>query len=1030
MQLHHRSIPHVPFHLIVRHRAALLGLLLALVLPHLVQGQYRFDHWMTEDGLPQNSVLAIAQTRDGYLWLATYNGLVRFDGVRFTVFDKNNTPALKTSRFPEFFADATGALWLSIEDGGVIQYQNGVFTSLTTAHGLPSNTVLNVQSGQDGALLISTDKGAVWWRNGQILPYTENGAGEDLRVYLGPSGTHWVGDKHGLRRSRNANGQYTYYPLPVEFPALPNIKRLEDHQGAFWVAPPRRGVFKIKDGVMTDFTKRLGLKAPATIFKILEDTDGSLWFASIDAGLIHFSNDAAETVTVYTTADGLSSNGIRGLLRDREGTLWVGTDGGGLNRMTRQHISGYSEAQGLAGNIAHAVLADHGGNVWVATHNGLSRITHGSSTNYQRGETVGSLPLRGLQALHEDRSGRLWIGGYDGLCSFKDGVFSSALRELNGLSVNVWAIQEDRQGTLWVGTHFGLMKFKDGQHLNTYTTKDGLPNDTIRVIHEDRNGVLWLGTEGGLVKFQDAHFTVFTTKDGLVNNRVWSMHDDAEGVLWLGTFDSGLSRFKDGRFTNYTTEQGLYNNGVFQILEDGRGNLWMSCYRGLYRVSKRQLNDLADGKIFALTSTAFGKADGMLSSDCNGGRQPSGVKTSDGNLWFTTLQGVAVVSPDEITANLAPPPVLIEGGTLDRTTADIRDGLRIAPGQSNLEIHYTALSFIKAEQLRFKYKLIGQDSDWVEAGTRRAANYAHLQPGQYTFAVRASNSDGVWSESSAQLQIVVIPAFYQRGWFRLLALLVIGSGVGLLFELRVAHVNRERRAQIAFSRRLIESQEAERKRLASALHDSLGQDLLVIKNWIVYGQATLDKNNSARETLEEISTATTHAIESCREITYDLRPHQMDFIGLTEALRAMANKVAQSSGLQIDLQLDDLAEALPKEAEINLFRIVQEGLTNIVKHAHATHATVRVQREAANVKLPRVEIEIRDNGCGFDPLELKQMPPGMGLSSIIERAQMLGGVAIINSAHGQGTMISLTLPILATIENIASEHFDEETQDA
>lgn len=981
--------------------------------------------------MPQNSVLAIAQTRDGYLWMATYNGLARFDGVRFTVFDKNNTQAFKTSRFHEIFTDATGALWLGVEDGGVIQYQNGVYTAFTTAQGLPSNTVLNVQSGQDGAILISTDKGAVWWRNGRIVPYTESESGEDLRVYLGPSGAHWVIDKKGLRQSRNAKGEYSYYPFPTELPILINTKRHEDRDGALWVTPPRHGIFKIKDGVLTDYTKKFGIAPTTTIYRILEDEDGSLWFATVNSGLLHFSNDSQEKLTVYTSANGLSSDGVRGLFRDREGTLWIGTDGGGLNRMTRQYISGYSEAQGLAGNIVHAVLADRAGNVWVATHNGLSKLSNGKITNYQRAETPGSLPLRGMQALYEDHSGRLWIGGYDGLCSFKDGVFSPALTEINGLRVNVWAMHEDRNGILWVGTHFGLMKFKDGVHLKTYTTKDGLPKDTVRAIHEDRHGALWLGTEGGLVKYQDGRFTVFTTKDGLVNDRVWSIHEDPEGVLWIGTFDSGLSRFKDGRFTNYTTAQGLYNNGVFQILEDGRGYLWMSCYRGLYRVSKQQLNDFANGKISAVTSTAFGRADGMLNSDCNGGRQPSGIKTSDGKLWFTTLKGVAVVAPDEITSNPAPPPVLIEGATLDRTVAEIGNGLRIAPGQSNLEIQYTALSFIKAEQLRFKYKLIGQDSDWIEAGTRRAANYAHLQPGQYTFVVMASNSDGVWSQNGAQLQIVVLPAFYQTWWFRLLSLLAIGGGIGLLFKWRLARVHRARHEQIAFSRRLIESQEAERKRIANELHDSLGQDLLVIKNWIAYGQATLDKADPARETLEEISAATARAIESCREITYDLRPHQMDYIGLTEALRAMLNKVSQASGLQIEVQLDDLTEALPKEAEINLFRIVQEGLTNIVKHAHATQATVRVHRElvAQKGQPPRIEVEIRDNGCGFDPLILRQAPHGMGLSGIVERARMLGGVATINSAPGLGTTISLTLPILAAAENLAPERLAEEMQD-
>lgn len=991
----------------------LFFVLVCLFFPCLAQTpsrSYRFDNWTTEQGLPQNSVLAITQTHDGYLWLATYNGLVRFDGVRFSVYDKSNTPAFKTSRFHEIFTDAAGALWLSVEDGGVIRYRNGAFTPFTMAEGLPSNTVLNVQSGSDGAVLISTDAGTVWWKNGQLLPYAEKPDKENLKIYLGPSGKHWIIDKVGLRRSRLPNGTYDYYPLPVDLPWLMNTKRIEDKHGALWVAPPRHGLFKIKDGVVTDYTKRLGLSSPATILKILEDADGSLWLATISSGLLHFSNDAAESVTAYTTDEGLSSNGIRGLFRDREGTLWIGTDGGGLNRMTRQFISGYAEPQGLAGNIAHAVLADRAGTVWVATHNGLSRISNGIITNYQRGEE-GSLPLRGMQALYEDRSGRLWIGGYDGLCSFKDGVFSPALRNLGEFSVNVWAIHEDGQGVLWVGTHFGLMTFKDGVYVKTYTTKDGLPKDTVRAIHEDREGNLWLGTEGGLVKWRDGRFTVFTTKDGLVNDRVWSIYEDAEGVLWLGTFDGGMSRFKNGRFTNYTTAQGLYNNGVFQILEDGHGNLWMSCYRGLYMVSKLQLNDFAEGRINAILSTGYGKADGMLSADCNGGRQPSGVRTADGKLWFTTLRGVAVVRPDEMIRNPVSPSALIEDATLDRAVVSTDGGLRIAPGQANLEIRYTALSFLKADQIRFRYQLVGQDADWVEAGTRRSANYSYLRPGEYTFRVLAANSDGIWDTEAAQLRIIVLPAFYQTWWFRFFGLVALGVAIGLVFKGRLNQVHRAREAQEAFSRRLIESQEAERKRLAAELHDSLGQDLLVIKNWIAYGLATLEAGNPAREALEEIAAATTHAIEGCREIAYNLRPHQMDYIGLTEALRAMMNKVAQASGLHLEMQLDDLTGALPQDAEINLFRIVQESLNNIVKHARATAVTIEVRREfgAGNGHRPRILLQIRDNGCGFDPLALQQRERGMGLSDLTERAQMLGGTALIDSSPGRGTTVSVTV---------------------
>ena len=993
------------------------------------QAQYRFDNWTTEHGLPQNSVLAITQTHDGYLWLATYNGLVRFDGMRFTVFDKNNTKAFKTSRCQGLVEDGAGALWIStFEEGGLIRYQNGVFTLFTSAQGLPSDTIINVQVGPDGVPLISTSHGTVWWRNEKFVRYEGDAPNEFSKAYLGRSGTHWFADKDGLHE-RGKGGRVAHYSLPVE-PAVMSFARMyEDRSGGLWIAPQRHGVFKVKDGIVTDYTQRLKLKPATTILPILEDRDGSLWLGTLKSELIHFRDGAAESATVYTTANGLPGNAIRGLCQDREGTLWIGTDGGGLCRLTRQFISGYSEAQGLAGNVAHAVLGDRAGNMWVATQAGLGKIANGVVTNYAPGDTDGSLPLRGLQALYEDRAGRLWIGGTNGLCSFKDGVFSPAIRHVSkGIpNLNVWAMHEDREGNLWLGTHFGLIKFRD-RVLAGYTTEDGLPHETIRAIHEDRHGAFWLGTEGGLVKFQDGRFTAFTIKDGLVNNRVWSIYEDAEGVLWLGTFDGGLSRFKDGRFTNYTMAQGLYNNGVFQILEDGRGNLWISCFRGLYSVSKWQLNDFAEGKIRAITSMAYGKADGMLSSDCNGGRQPSGVKTSDGRLWFTTLKGVAVLNPNSVAINSLPPPVRIEEVEIDNIVADGSQEICVQPGQANLEIRYTALSFLKPEQIRFRYKLIGQGDEWIEAGARRTVNYSYLPPGNYTFQVLAANSDGVWNNEGAQLRVVVLPAFYQTWWFRLLALLAIAGVIGLVFKQRLDQAHRARQAQEDFSRRLINSQEQERKRIAAELHDGLGQNLLIIKNHALLGLAERADPAATEENLTTISEMTSQVLDEARQIAYNLRPYQIDRFGLTKAIQAMLNRVADASEIAFHCQVDELDGIFPQEAEMNLYRIVQESVNNILKHSRATEAEIKITRDEHQVLL-----RIADNGqgiadCGLriadsggrepsSPIDPQSAIPnpqsgGFGLIGIAERARMLGGQYQLQSTPGQGTAIniSITLP--------------------
>lgn len=993
----------------------LIGGLAGGLLPGLAFAQYRFDTWTTDHGLPQNTVPAITQTRDGYLWIGTYNGLARFDGVRFTIFDKNNTKAFSNSRVSDLYEDAEGSLWISIVQGGVLRYRNGIFTAFTREQGLPHNNVLmGMRSSPGSAPLIFTDAGAVWWRNGRFAPYEVGGSPDEIQMYEGRSGTRWLVDKHGLHARKD--GRSLDYTVPVDPGVLPTLRFNEDRSGALWLAIPRHGVFRVKDGSVIDYTRRLQLSLQSAPTGMLEDADGSFWFGTINAGLIHFREGAPDEVTVYTTANGLSSNGIFGLFQDRENTLWIGTDGAGLNRMTRQFITGYSEAQGLAGNVAHSVLEDHAGNIWVATQAGLSRIAGGVITNFLPGKAPRNVPLQPLQTLHEDHTGRLWIGGWNGLCSFKDGVFSMVIPGLN-----VHAMREDRQGNLWIGTHYGLLKYGGGAQ-TLYQTKDGLPNDIIRVIHEDRDGALWLGTEGGLVKYASGRFTVFTAQNGLPNDHVWSIYEDADGVLWLGTFDAGLMRFKDGRFTSYTTAQGLYNNGVFQILEDDRGNLWMSCYRGLYSVSKQQLNDFANGKLRAVISTAYGKADGMLTPDCNGSRQPSGVKGRDGRLWFTTVKGVAMVSPNETISNPLPPPVQIEGTLVDNKA--VAPGgvspreIRLLPGQSNLEIHYTALSFLKPGQLRFRYKLVGQDPDWVEAGERRAANYSYLPPGGYTFRVLAANSDGVWNEVGASLRVVVVPPFYYTWWFRGMVALSLAGLITLIYRLRVAQLRKEHavkeafsrqllESQKAFSRQLLESQESERKRIAAELHDGLGQSLVIIKNRALHSLTEPDDHDRAIEQIEEIADAATNAILEAREIAYNLRPFHIDRLGLTTALSTMIKR-AGNDRLHFTTELESIDGLLAPEQEINFYRIVQECLNNIIKHSGASEAGVTIK-----CKDQMIELTIRDNGRGFTPGVRQESSngSGFGLLGLNERARILGGLLTITSAPGHGTMTNLKLPV-------------------
>ncbi|QQS47519.1 MAG: hypothetical protein IPM66_02340 [Acidobacteriota bacterium] len=974
------------------------------------RAQYRFDSWATDDGLPQSSVLAIAQTRDGYLWLTTFNGLARFDGVRFTVFDRNNSPGMSANDCTVLHEDAAGALWIGTGESGVMRYQNGVFTSFTTAQGLPRGSVRGIQSGPAGELMVLTGWGAAWLRNGRFVAEP----GSEFVMHLGRSGTRWSLDKDGLHARKE--DQVTHYRLPRAPDRAGNNLIYEDRRGDVWLSLHGYGVLKARNGVIVDYTGRLRLSASQRVMAILEDREGVFWFGTDNAGLIRFRDEPGADPTRYTTADGLSDNTIYDLFQDREGTLWIGTGAGGLISPRPQFISGYSTAQGLGGNITHTVLQDHAGNVWVATNAGLSKIARGAVTNYT---AANGMPVAGPKALFEDRARRLWIGGYNGLSYFRDGVFSPVIPDLN-----VWAILEDSRGRLWVGTHFGLFEFPNGGQGGArtgYTRRNGLPHDTVRAIHEDRNGALWFGTEGGLVKLHDDRLTVFTIKDGLTSNHIWTIHEDATGTLWLGTLDGGLNRFKDGRFTGYTTAQGFYDNSVFQILEDAGGNFWMSCFRGLYSISKQQLNDFADGKLRAVRCAAYGSADGMLNSNCNGGRQPSGIKTADGRLWFTTLGGVAVVTPEAAPFNPLPPPVRIEEVKIDNAITAFNvghDEIRLLPGQANLEIRYTGLSFVKPDQVQFRYQLVGQDQDWVEAGARRTANYSYLQPGAYNFRVLAANSDGVWNEAGASLRVVVLPPFYRTWWFGGLVALATAGIIAMVFRLRVSKLRKEHatreafsrqllESQEAFSRRLIESQEGERKRIAAELHDSLGQSLAIIKNRALHSLADPDDHDRAREQIEEIAEAAGHAIQETREIAYNLRPFHIDRLGLTAALAAMIKR-ASSDNLQFTTELDSIDGLLAPEQEINFYRIVQESVNNIIKHSGAGEASVAIKRRDG-----MIELTIADNGRGFEVgrggSRNAESGSGFGLLGMTERARILGCVPVITSAPGKGTTIKLKL---------------------
>lgn len=999
--------------------ACLKTLAVMILLSISAAGQFRFDSWTTDNGLPQNSVYWIAQTPDGYLWLTTLDGLARFDGVKFTIFNKSNSEGLPTNRFTSLFADTDGTIWLGTEETGLVRFRQGKARTFTLADGLPSMQVLQIQKDPDGSLLILTTGGLARLRDGHFT-LTREGDYRDYRIYIAPSGIRWELDKDGIRRVEK-DGTTTRFDLPFD-PGKISAERtynyfflvptLEDREGSLWFAASGN-LFRLKDGLVTTFTARDGMPG-SLVQELIPDGSGAIWLGTLLDGVCRF---AENRFACFGTDQGLSSNNVLSLLVDRENSLWVGTNERGINRVAPRVIESVSTAEGLAGKNVYPILESRDGGVWIGSFTGLAHYKDGKITNHKREQ--GGLIYDVVQSLFEDEDGRLWIGSFGGVQYLENGkVYDFA--ETLGVYLqdyNFWDIHRDSDGVLWFATSKGLIRYQNGVR-TIYTDANGLPSANTRIVHEARDGSLWLSCTTGLavmsVDFRrglvgsetdiKAGITFIGEEDGLPATHIRTIYQDAEGTFWFGSYDDGLARFKGGRFTVYSTKNGLHSDGVFQILEDERGNFWMSSNQGIYRASKAQLNDFADGKIPAITSVAYGKSDGMLNIEANGGK-PSGIKRSDGKLWFPTQDGVAIIDPEAVPFNPLPPPVVIEDVLIEQKPTNRSDGgVIVEAGQGDLQINYAGLSFIKPEQVRFKYKLDGLDENWTDAANRRTAYYPYLPPGKYVFRVMAANSDNVWSEKSAEIGIEVLPPFYRTFWFSALGVLAAAAMIYILYRRRIAQLQKQQRVQQAFSRQLIASQEQERKRIASELHDSLGQRLVVIKNLaLMFLNANNGKQASSNQ-IEAISSEASHAIGEVKEISYYLRPYQLDRIGLTKAIEAIVRSARAASTIDFDAEIDDVDDFFPRESEINFYRIVQECVNNTIRHSEASEALIKVVRTEDTI-----DLEISDNGVGFVPFQTESKSGGFGLFGIVERVELFAGKVDFKSAPGQGTQVRISL---------------------
>jgi signal transduction histidine kinase/ligand-binding sensor domain-containing protein len=943
--------------------------------PALDISQYAHTSWKIRDGFTKGIIRGVTQTPDGYLWLGTEFGLVRFDGVRTVPWQPPDGQLLPSTDVWSLLATPDGALWIGTAKG-LARWKSNALTHYPELAGQIVEMLFQDRQGRVWASGIAAAGGILCSIHDDSVACSGNDGSLGYGVYAlheDPHGTLWAGAGKGFWRWQP--GPPTFFPIPGEQDVVSGFD--EDDDGTLLIAA-RSGMRRLIGGRI--LTPPLSALGQARVGRVLRDREGALW-VSTDQGLVHMHDGRVDR---YTEADGLSSDESYTFFEDREGNVWVATRVG-LDRFRDVAVSTVSVKQGLPSSNVRAVVASSDGTIWIRTSGGLAQWRSGRITAY-RGRGASTLAL--FQADRE----RNWI--------------------LIRAAQNIRSIAQDAQATLWIADQvLGLLQSNPAGEVTpipwaTFGRKDFA---TTLAVHK-ASGALWLGFfDGGVVDFKDGRIrAVYTAADGLGEGRVTSLHVDREGTVWAAT-ESGLSRIRDGRVATLTTKSGLPCNTVHWAIQDDVGSMWLNTECGLLRVAWSEIAAWAADGGRSITTTVFDYADGIRPEAFASGFQPRVAKSRDGRLWFVGAdgEGVKVVDPRHLPHNDLPPPVHIEQMIADRTayntSARGSGDLSLPALTRDLQIDYTALSLVAPEKMRFRYKLEGHDRDWQDVGTRRQAFYSNLPPRSYRFRVIASNNSGVWNNTGATVAFSIAPAYYQTTWFPALVAGMLLALVWAAHRLRLRIVEKHEREISFLNERLMKAQEQERIRIAGELHDGVMQQMLAVT--MMLGTAKRRTSDSDTKTsLDKIQDKLIQAGTEIRQLSHDLHPPILQEAGLPEALRSHCEQFSASSGIPVACDADDAARELSRGAALALFRIAQEALANAAKHARAKRIAVRLTRSADMVSL-----RVSDDGIGFDAGSLGTRG-GLGLVMMRERASQLNGAFQFESSPGRGTTIRVEIP--------------------
>jgi signal transduction histidine kinase/ligand-binding sensor domain-containing protein len=937
---------------------------------------YARQAWLMENGLPQNTVQALAQTRDGFVWLGTEAGLVRFDGSGFQVFDSNSRPALPGNDVRCLLAARDGALWVGTSEG-LARWRDGNITAYSTKDGLPGNRVLELWEIEDGGLGVSTDQGIAQW-----------------------AGERFVAVRNVDARPRTA--------IPVGEPAgyvafeaqLPNDVSMTGNRSSLELFKGKtpRGALSAR------FT--VGKELPGSrIQTVLADREGTLWIGT-NGGLARLAADKLQTLPI---TDPLAHASILALMEDREGNLWAGTETDGLQILRDQRFRTYGTREGLTSEAVTTVVEDSSGRLWVGTDGGALSVlrrsvdTPGLATAYSVRDVLLSDVILSLASAP---NGDLWVGTPDGLNRIR-GSAVDAYTSADGLPDDfIRSLMVDADGSLWIGTRHGLAHwtFHGGQaparaptQKTTYTQSSGLGSDLVGAMARDSSGNLWVATFAGLSRVTKGKIANYTISDGLSSNVITALLPRPDGTLLIGTQDRGWNLWNGQRFSR-VTYPGLEQATIHAILDDGLGHLWFATGSGIARCD----SDASAGR---MTDTScshwieFGTADGLRSRETATNSHPSAWRAHDGTLWFATPKGLVEVDPAHFPVNSVPPPVAIERFAVDDSAEAVNaaaSSLKIPAGHVHFQFDYAGLSFVAPQKVRYRYMLAGFDRGWTDAGARRTAYYTNIPPGHYTFRVQAANNDGVWNTAGADLNFELAPHFYQTLWFYALVLVASAALVVLYLKRRLLRAEREFRAVLG-----------ERNRIAREVHDTLAQGYVGISMQLelLAELLRMKKVDAAERQLDTTRGYVREGLADARQSIWALRSQDSGEKTLPVRLRRIV-EAAGSNGFDAKFSLFGAYRPLPDDTEREFLRVAQEAIHNVNKHAGAKNLVVQLEYGPGEVAL-----EVRDDGRGFESGAEPGLPKGhYGLTGMRERAAAIGGTLEVTSEPGAGTTVRLQAP--------------------